>query len=197
MMNTDNDVELIDIENKVNDVLIMRTGFHNRYISRCKVIGVKPLDKIINYVRPFADLDKETNKATFNAQVIKNTLSSVEGLQLLMKSFSGEYPGKVNTEELLSDRVHWSLVDLDSEVRKNLTRREEFIQVLELIHDLKTNKTAYVGDVAARKLEDISKTHEFETDIYRNLGIDKITSLDFNKTKIKAAMKKAKASFNK
>jgi hypothetical protein len=181
MMNTDNDVELIDIENKVNDVLIMRTGFHNRYISRCKVIGVKPLDKIINYVRPFADLDKETNK----------------GLKLLMKSFSGEYPGKVNTEELLSDRVHWSLVDLDSEVRKNLTRREEFIQVLELIHDLKTNKTAYVGDVAARKLEDISKTHEFETDIYRNLGIDKITSLDFNKTKIKAAMKKAKASFNK
>ena len=196
-MNTDSNLQLSEIVNKVNDALILRTGFHNRYISRCNVNGVKPLQRVIDYVVAFAELDPDTNRATYSEVIFKKTLASADGMQVLRDCYSGTYPGKVNSVESLSERVHWSLVDLDSEIRRNLTQRQKFIQVLELIHDLKTNPTAYVGDVAARKLEDISKTHEFETDIYRNLGIDKITSLDFNKTKIKAAMKKAKASFNK
>lgn len=73
--------------------------------------------------------------------------------------------------------------------KKRKSKADLMKEAVDLLSDLDTNKAAYQGVTASKKLQQIQETCPLAIDAYYGLGVDAIKDLNYNEKKINEALR--------
>ncbi|ATP58940.1 hypothetical protein CPT03_21945 [Pedobacter ginsengisoli] len=155
---------------------------YNQYVEKCNCSKVKPLISAQEPIKAITEIDEGTNIATFSQnkldQVINELVCNEEfnDLQFIIDAWERGKYGVSVTE-------HRSIPGLKKTAKKN-----RFRQLINLIHDLETNRAGYMMGVAAKRLKEIQKESPLAFEAYHTLSIDGIDALDYNEKAIRTEL---------
>ncbi|MBB5437945.1 hypothetical protein HDC92_001619 [Pedobacter sp. AK017] len=160
---------------------------YNQYVEKCNSCAVKPFKSHQEPIKGFTDIDEDTYIATFSQnkldQVINELVCNEEfnDLQFIINAWKrGKYEVSVT--------IHRSIPGLD--FKKKPLKKNHFRQLINLIHDLETNREGYMKGYASKRLKEIQAESPLAFEAYHTLGIDCIHELDYDEKAINKELTK-------